>query len=198
MFTLALVADDIPIRPEDFRDDHRDRLKRQIQLRFVDRVLPNVGLCIEFYNFVSIKDAIIYPGDGQQSCGEASVKVEFNLIVFQPLLDEWLVGCIDSSTTRGITVSLGFFQDVEIPSANLRTPYTFDEVHGTWVWLYHDEESKETTNFFYEKGELIRFRVTAINFPDASWPKERRLRQPMSIIGAVDRDGLGLLSWWPH
>ena len=28
---------------------------RQIQLRFVDRVLPNVGLCIEFYNFVSIK-----------------------------------------------------------------------------------------------------------------------------------------------
>eukprot|EP00439_Symbiodinium_sp_Y106_P002093 s2327_g1.t1 len=64
---------------------------RQIQLRFVDRVLPNVGLCIEFYNFVSIKDAIIYPGDGQQSCGEAYIKVEFNLIVFQPLIDEWLV-----------------------------------------------------------------------------------------------------------
>eukprot|EP00439_Symbiodinium_sp_Y106_P012526 s2327_g1.t2 len=91
MFTLALVADDIPIKPEDFRDDYRDRLKKQIQLRFVDRVLPNVGLCIEFYNFVSIKDAIIYPGDGQQSCGEAYIKVEFNLIVFQPLIDEWLV-----------------------------------------------------------------------------------------------------------
>lgn len=30
---------------------------RQIQLRYVDRVLPNVGLCIEFYNFVSIKES---------------------------------------------------------------------------------------------------------------------------------------------
>ena len=30
---------------QDFRDDHRDQLKRQIQLRYVDRILPNVGLC---------------------------------------------------------------------------------------------------------------------------------------------------------
>eukprot|EP00439_Symbiodinium_sp_Y106_P002624 s6698_g1.t1 len=143
------------------------------------------------------------------------------------------VGWIDSSTTRGITVSLGFFQDVEIPAANLRTPYTFDQAQETWVWLYYDEagdgksdETEERSNFFYEKGELVRFRVTAINFPDASWPKdgpctsleeggakivagtpwrvaavaqiERRLRKPMSIVGAVDRDGLGLLSWWPQ
>ena len=58
MFTLALLADDIPIAPQDFRDDHRDQLKRQIQLRYVDRVLPNVGLCIEFYNFQSIKERL--------------------------------------------------------------------------------------------------------------------------------------------
>eukprot|EP00439_Symbiodinium_sp_Y106_P013278 s2327_g1.t3 len=32
MFTLALVADDIPIKPEDFRDDYRDRLKKPAQL----------------------------------------------------------------------------------------------------------------------------------------------------------------------
>eukprot|EP00913_Durusdinium_trenchii_P033003 g30896.t1 len=64
---------------------------RQIQLRYVDRVLPNVGLCIEFYNFVNAEDAMIYPGDGKHSCGEAYVKVEFQLIVFQPLVDEWLV-----------------------------------------------------------------------------------------------------------
>ena len=41
-------------------DNEKSPLKsppRQIQLRFVDRVLPNVGLCIEFYNFVSIKAA---------------------------------------------------------------------------------------------------------------------------------------------
>ena len=45
----------------------KGRPARQIQLRFVDRVLPNVGLCIEFYNFVSIKagfGAGFVEGDG--------------------------------------------------------------------------------------------------------------------------------------
>eukprot|EP00931_Biecheleriopsis_adriatica_P106031 TRINITY_DN80549_c0_g1_i1.p1 TRINITY_DN80549_c0_g1~~TRINITY_DN80549_c0_g1_i1.p1 ORF type:complete len:201 (-),score=46.28 TRINITY_DN80549_c0_g1_i1:38-640(-) len=197
MFTLALIDDDIPIHPQDFRDDWRDSLKRQIQLRYIDKVLPDVGLCIEFYNFVTIKDAPIYPGDGKNSCGQAYVKVEFNLIVFQPVLDEWIVGSVAGCTPRGLLVSLGFFQDVEIPSANLRTPYMYDAGQKMWVWQYQDEETGELTNFFYEKDQLIRFRVTAVNFPDASWPKERRLEKPMSIVGAVDRDGLGLVSWWP-
>eukprot|EP00930_Biecheleria_cincta_P037249 TRINITY_DN25543_c0_g1_i1.p1 TRINITY_DN25543_c0_g1~~TRINITY_DN25543_c0_g1_i1.p1 ORF type:complete len:214 (-),score=57.82 TRINITY_DN25543_c0_g1_i1:45-686(-) len=197
MFTLALLEDDIPIKPEDFVDDVRDQLKKQIQIKYVDKVLPNVGLCVEFYNFVCIKDAPLYPGDGKMSCGEAWVKVEFNLIVFQPMPDEWLVGSVSGSSPRGLTVSLGFFQDVEIPSTNLRTPYVFDAAQQMWVWRYHDDETKEVTNFFYEKDELIRFRVTEVQFPDASWPQERRQQRPMSISGAVDRDGLGLVCWWP-
>eukprot|EP00440_Ansanella_granifera_P000390 gb/GFBE01000422.1/.p1 GENE.gb/GFBE01000422.1/~~gb/GFBE01000422.1/.p1 ORF type:complete len:198 (+),score=52.12 gb/GFBE01000422.1/:1-594(+) len=197
MFTLVTIDDDIPISPEDFRDDWRDQLKRQIQLRYVDKIIPDVGLCIEFYNFVNVKEAPIYPGDGQNSCGEAYVKVEFNLVVFQPVVDEWLVGSVAGSTQRGLLVSLGFFQDVEIPSANLRTPYMFDAGQQMWVWRYIDEETRTTTNFFYEKDEMIRFRVTSVNFPDPSWTQEKRLAKPMSITGAVDRDGLGLVSWWP-
>mmetsp|Transcript_95529 Transcript_95529/g.169629 ORF Transcript_95529/g.169629 Transcript_95529/m.169629 type:complete len:200 (+) Transcript_95529:89-688(+) len=198
MFTLALIDDDIPIKPADFRDDCRVQLKRQIQIKYIDKVIPNVGLVVEFYNFVQVKDALVYPGDGKNSCGEAWVKVEFNLIVFRPAVDEWMVGSVAGSTKRGLLVSLGFFQDVEIPSANLRTPYVYDSGQGMWVWRFKDEETKETTNFFYEKDELIRFRVTAVKFPDASWPKEMRLKKPMSIVGAVDRDGLGLVSWWPQ
>ncbi|CAL1157554.1 unnamed protein product [Cladocopium goreaui] len=188
MFTLALLADDIPIAPEDFRDDQRDQLKRQIQLRYVDRIIPNVGLCIEFYNFVSIKDATIYPGDGKHSCGEAFVKVEFQLIVFQPLIDEWLVGLVMKSTQKGLQISLGFFEDVEIPSANLRTPYMYDSAQERWVWLYRDEETNESVNYFYDKDRLIRFRVTAVHFAEA-----RQNRRAMSIVGAVGTWGWVLL-----
>mmetsp|Transcript_32573 Transcript_32573/g.65827 ORF Transcript_32573/g.65827 Transcript_32573/m.65827 type:complete len:221 (-) Transcript_32573:208-870(-) len=197
MFTLALIDDDIPIHPADFRDEFRARLKRQIQSKYVDRVIPNVGLCIEFYDFVQIKDAHIYPGDGKTSCGEAYFKVEFYLIVFQPMVDEWLVGSIVGSTPRGLSVSLGFFQDVEIPSANLRTPYTFDQVHKMWVWQYRSPDTVETVNFFYRKDELIRFRVTSIDFEAPTGPKATRHGSPMRIAGAVDRDGLGCVSWWP-
>ena len=58
--------------------------------------------------------------------------MEFNLIVFQPLIDEWLVGAVSHSTPRGLCVSLGF-HDVEIPSANLRTPYMYDAGQERWA-----------------------------------------------------------------
>mmetsp|Transcript_122814 Transcript_122814/g.342204 ORF Transcript_122814/g.342204 Transcript_122814/m.342204 type:complete len:263 (-) Transcript_122814:27-815(-) len=197
MFTLALIDDDIPIHPADFRDEFRVQLKRQIQSKYVDRIIPNVGLCIEFYDFVEIKDAHIYPGDGKTSCGEAYFKVEFHVIVFQPMVDEWLIGSIAGSSQKGLSVSLGFFQDVEIPSVNLRTPYTYDNAHKTWVWQYFSQETLETVNFWYLKDELIRFRVTAIDFPAPAGPKASRGESPMRVVGAVDRDGLGCVSWWP-
>eukprot|EP00416_Gambierdiscus_australes_P042355 CAMPEP_0171097202 /NCGR_PEP_ID=MMETSP0766_2-20121228/47227_1 /TAXON_ID=439317 /ORGANISM="Gambierdiscus australes, Strain CAWD 149" /LENGTH=199 /DNA_ID=CAMNT_0011556359 /DNA_START=119 /DNA_END=718 /DNA_ORIENTATION=- len=197
MFTLALIDDDIPIHPADFRDDHRTQLKRQIQGKYVDRVIPNVGLCIEFYDFVNVKDAHIYPGDGKTSFGEAYFKVEFHVIVFHPMVDEWLVGSIAGSSTKGLLVSLGFFQDVEIPSTNLRTPYMYDNAHKMWVWQYRSEEGGETINFFYRKDELIRFRVTSIDFLAPTGPKASRRESPMKVVGAVDRDGLGCVSWWP-
>lgn len=196
MFTLAVINDDIAVHPADFRDEFRLRLRRQIQNKYVDRIIPNVGLCIEFYDFVEIKDALVYPGDGKTSFGEAYFKVEFSVIVFQPVLDEWLVGTIAGSSQRGLTVSLGFFQDVEIPSSNLRTPYIYDATYNTWVWQYRGETS-ETINFFYKKDELVRFRVTAVHFPEPTGPKGPRHHIPMQIVGAVDRDGLGCVSWWP-
>mmetsp|Transcript_54555 Transcript_54555/g.122734 ORF Transcript_54555/g.122734 Transcript_54555/m.122734 type:complete len:207 (+) Transcript_54555:95-715(+) len=198
MFTLALIDDDIAVRPADFRDEFKLRLKRQIQSKYVDRIIPNVGLCVQFYDFVEIKDALVYPGDGKTSCGEAYFKVEFSVVVFQPVLDEWLVGTIAGSTQWGLSVSLGFFADVEIPSSNLRTPYIYDSAYSTWVWQYRGHDATESVNFFYKKDELIRFRVTSVLFPEAKGPKEARREPPMRIAGAVDRDGLGCISWWPE
>jgi len=197
MFTLALIHDDIPIHPADFGGDFGVELKRQIQNKYVDRVVPSIGLCVAFYDFVDIKEAHVYPGDGKKSCGEAYCKVEFHLVVFSPSLDEWLIGSITGSSQAGLSVSLGFFADVEIPSPNLRTPYVYDAIYKSWAWRYRSQETGETINFFYKNDELIRFRVTSLSFPQATAPKDKRKESPMKITGAVDRDGLGCVSWWP-
>jgi len=197
MFTLALIDDDIPVQPADFRDDYRARLKRQIQEKYVDRIIPNVGLCVEFYDFVDFREAIVYPGDGKLACGEAYFKVEFNVIVFRPEVGQWLVGSISGCTDRGISVSLGFFHNVEIPSSNLRLPYTYDDLQKVWVWQYRNPETKDHVNFFYEKNELIRFRVISVEFPESKGPDDGNRETPMKVVGAVDDDGLGCVSWWP-
>jgi len=193
-----LIDDDIPIHPADFGDHFRVRLKIEIQNKYVDRIVPNIGLCVAFYDFVEIREAHVYPGDGKKSCGEAYCKVEFRLIVFAPALDEWLVGTIANSTQAGLSVSLGFFADIEIPSVNLRTPYLYDAAYKSWVWRYCSPETGEMVNFFYRKDELIRLRVTQVLFPPATGPKDKRRDSTMKVVGAVDRDGLGCVSWWPE
>mmetsp|Transcript_102469 Transcript_102469/g.290186 ORF Transcript_102469/g.290186 Transcript_102469/m.290186 type:complete len:196 (-) Transcript_102469:298-885(-) len=195
MFILVKIDDSIPIPPTDFGPEYQASLKRQIGAKYVDRVIPNVGLCIEFYSFDKIKEAFLYPGDNKLSCGEAYIKVKFTLVVFRPDIDEWIVGSIADSSADGLRVTLGFMEDVEIPPSNLRQPLAYEKALGVWVWEYENPETKERINYFYEKGELLRFRVAEINFPEV---QERGKVSSMKIVGAVDTDGLGCISWWPH
>merc|ERR1711865_535793 len=124
--------------------------------------------------------------------------VEFKIVVFQPAVGEWLVGSITGSCKEGLRVSLSFFQDVLIPSSNLKTPFLFDAAEQCWVWQWRNQETNEVINFFYEQNALIRFRVIAVEFPEASGPQDKAREAAMKIVGAVDRDGLGCVSWWPE
>lgn len=199
MFITVLVEDDIPIAATNLRHDCCEMLKREIQKKYVDRILPDVGLCIEFYDIVAVKDALIHPGDGKSlgRQGEPYFKVEFNLIVFRPFVDEYLVGSIVSChRTTGIHISLGFFDDVRVAPTSLQSPHIFDRHMETWVWQYRQEG--ETTNLFYEPGELVRFRVVSVNFPAPASSKEKNSRSAMFILGAMDMDGLGCVKWWPN
>eukprot|EP00928_Gymnodinium_smaydae_P077217 TRINITY_DN6044_c0_g2_i1.p1 TRINITY_DN6044_c0_g2~~TRINITY_DN6044_c0_g2_i1.p1 ORF type:complete len:232 (+),score=42.09 TRINITY_DN6044_c0_g2_i1:116-811(+) len=199
MFDLAHIEDDVPVRPL-FFGDWEVQLKREIQSRYVDRVIPNVGLCVEFYSFVKIGDAIVHPGDKGSLDGAAWFKVEFQLVVFRPRVGEWLVGSISSSSTLGLRVSLGFFRDITIPSANLRAPYVYDAARQCWAWQYYCMDTRETVNFFYELDQLIRFRVTAIEFPSEDGQSSggaAKTTNAIRLVGAVDRDGLGCVCWWP-
>lgn len=231
MFILVSIFDDVPVLPKNLGSDYKLEVKRQIQAKYVDRVIPNIGLCIEFYEFGEIKEyATIYPGDGMASYndsyfkaknfGEPYFKVEFKLIVFQPSVDEWLVGSISRSDKDGINVSLGFFQDVFIPSSNLclqNSPFVFDPKTQSHVWIWKNKDIKEATvtscSYFCDKDAVIRFRVVAVDFKEPTCPKasngneqaqdcennlQSRLQlSAMRVIGAIDRDGLGCVSWWP-
>lgn len=158
---------------------------------------------------------IIYPGDTKTAFGEAHFKVVFRLMVFQPKVGEWLVGTILSSDyNEGIKIDLGFFQDVIIPKFNLRAPYGWDKEKQLYAWNYRPDRGP-ATNYWYELHQLVRFRVTEIRFPEGLEPPPpqistsvggsptavlptRRRESPMVVVGAMDRDGLGLCLWWPE
>lgn len=39
-------------------------LLRRINAKYVNKVIPDVGLCIAFYDFLVVGDPFVYPGEG--------------------------------------------------------------------------------------------------------------------------------------
>ncbi|KAK9764442.1 DNA-directed RNA polymerase III complex subunit Rpc25, variant 2 [Basidiobolus ranarum] len=129
--------------------------------------------------------------------------VKFRLVVFRPFLGEVITGKIRSCSAEGVSVSLGFFDDILIPSALLQESTEFDQNEQVWVWRFDGNE------LFMDVDETIRLRVIdemfvdATPIPDAknkhnsSNPVEPKLLEPpYSLLCSIQEDGLGLISWW--
>ena len=52
------------VAPGTFSGDSLDVLTAQIEAKFADRVIANVGLCISLHSYESIGDPYVYPSDG--------------------------------------------------------------------------------------------------------------------------------------
>jgi DNA-directed RNA polymerase III subunit RPC8 len=64
MFILTRISDVIPVPPELFDADYSEVLIEEIDRKYANKVIADVGLCITVYDFVNIGDAFIYPADG--------------------------------------------------------------------------------------------------------------------------------------
>jgi DNA-directed RNA polymerase III subunit RPC8 len=141
-------------------------------------------------------------------------------MMFRPEQDEVLTGTIRGCSRDGVTVSLGFFDDILIPGESLQQPSRcdawpggtsrvprYDEAESVWVWEYPTEEEGRHHDLFMDPGERVRLRVTGETFVDrgpskpvvpgaeGQEPEEPRAA-PYSLAGSCSEPGLGLLSWW--
>ncbi|KDO30114.1 hypothetical protein SPRG_05306 [Saprolegnia parasitica CBS 223.65] len=217
MFVLCRIADVIQIAPELFGTDYSSVLTEEIDRKYANKVIADVGLCITLYDFIEIGDAYIHPSDGT-----SHTEVVFRMVVFQPFIGEVLKGKIISCTEEHIRVSMDFVQDIIIPSYAMQTPSFFDKNERLWEWKFPGKEDEQDPYYMYLHEE-VRFRVTNINFTrvtktakgiqatvtEAADSASSRRRSSsvdlsehdpkpsaMQIIGTIDEDGLGLSSWW--
>ncbi|TYZ64823.1 hypothetical protein PybrP1_004957 [[Pythium] brassicae (nom. inval.)] len=201
MFVLTRISDVIPVSPELFDADYTKVLVEEIDRKYANKVVADVGLCITLYDFVHIGDAFVHPADGTSHS-----QVEFRMVVFRPFVGEVLKGRIVSCTDEHIRVSMDFVQDIIIPSYALQTPSYFDTAERLWVWKYSEGQEK----FYMDLHEEIRFRASdkAVAEGDMRQSLARRRSSSVDlsdtdptpsaihILGTIDEDGLGLTSWW--
>lgn len=191
MFNLTVIEDVIRMEPDQFGQDTEKILQLEINRKYANRVVHNVGLCICIYDIESYGDGLIKPGDGA-----VYVKTKFRMIVFRPFIGEALVGWVSSCTEDGIKVRMEFFDDIEIPKHLLFETCEFVRAEQAWVWKTTDHD------FYIDINEKIRFRVEKEYFVEQH-PKgpneEEDLASrvaPYTIEGSCQLDGMGLVSWW--
>mmetsp|Transcript_24970 Transcript_24970/g.44393 ORF Transcript_24970/g.44393 Transcript_24970/m.44393 type:complete len:234 (-) Transcript_24970:137-838(-) len=190
MFILVQLSDTVTITPKRFSTNLRKQIKDELNLKFCNRIIPNMGLGIALRAIESV-------GSPKYVAGTTGmhIKVQFRFIVFRPLEKEVLTGVVQSSDSNGIVVSLGFFEDVYVAKEDMPNPSVYDEEKEVWIWTYDD-----ATNFYIDIGHPIRVRVLRLDFSE---PKPLSVRNdddnnqpPFKVIGSIAGTGLGIVSWW--
>lgn len=156
-------------------------LRNRINDKYLNKVVKNAGLMIYFVGFDGVDHADI------DDDGGLLYSVTFKMIAFKPYIGEIIEGVIVGSDSTGLTVSLGFFNDVKIPCSDLREPKSIDSNTKLWSWDY------ENHKLYYFIDSTIRFKVSNILFNDQVNDNEM---PSMVIVGNVQGDGLGMISWW--
>lgn len=195
MFVLAAMKDSVRIPPRSFKDNMLECITDILNVKFCNKVVTGLGLCITLWDVTKLESSYIFPGDGA-----THTIVHFRFVVFRPFMDEVLTGKIKGCSKEGVHVSLNFFDDIFIPADALQHPSRFDEKEQLWVWHYEGHE------LFMDSGEEIRFRVVDEQFvdtspsgpemPEAADVPDPVKRTPYSLIASINEPGLGLLSWW--
>lgn len=153
MFVLTDILDKIRIPPGLLGVGTVQAIHNEIDQKFPNRVLMDVGLVVCRYGNVSkVGHGVCIAGDGG-SHHECS----FRLVVFRPFVEEVCLGRILRSTAEGIQVSTGFFEEIFIPAYWMLRPSRYDEKSGLWVWTpkYDDDEDEDGDNAEGEQGEGV-------------------------------------------
>lgn len=226
MFILARLTDTIRVLQTRPGRNLRACIADEINIKYSNRVVNDLGLCISVRAIDSIGSPRFYTGSGGMF-----IKVVFRVIVFRPVKDEVILCRVMHEDETGIMASVGFFDHIFIPKAKLPNPSQFDKKDRLWVWAFEDEK------FHIEIDGEIRVRVESIKFNDpkpgaqaaeqtatsvggevkggaagsgtvggaASGAAEAKktlsiseVQAPMLICATMNDDGLGPVDWWPE
>jgi len=142
MFVLTTIADTVRIPPSMFVHPVLQSVHLEIEKKFPNRVLMDVGLVICRYgDALEIGDGVCVAGDGG-----AHHECVFRMVIFRPFVEEVCIGTIVESNEEGIRVSLGeFFDQVHIPAYWMLRPSHFNHHSSLWIWTpqYDDDDDEE-------------------------------------------------------
>ena len=87
MYVLVEMRDIVHVKPWQFDHDLRVIIEEELNKKYANKVIYQVGLCIALFDIIKIEDSYVFPGDGS-----SHTRVTFRFVVFRPFIDEALTG----------------------------------------------------------------------------------------------------------
>lgn len=195
MFILSEVEDLIRIPPHTFDTPIEEAIINEVNLKYANKVVSNLGLVITVWDLLDIKDGRLKPGDGA-----AFVETRFRCIVWKPFTGEIVTGWVAECSAEGIKVKVGFFDDIFIPKSYLFENCSFKVADKAWVWSPDGENE-----LYIDANDKIRFRIEEEVFVNVK-PKnsneamgldeQTNKISPYALLASMQTDGMGCVSWW--
>ncbi|CCK71636.1 DNA-directed RNA polymerase III subunit RPC25 KNAG_0H02220 [Huiozyma naganishii CBS 8797] len=205
MFILSKIKELVRVPPDQFQRKTAFAVTHQLNTKYANKVIPNLGLCISVYDLLEVDEGQLKPGDGA-----TYTNVTFRALIFKPFVGEILTGWITNCNANGMQVTLKgqMFQDIFIPANMLFDNCYFLPNESAWVWAMDDDNK-----LYFDINEMIRFRVEQEVFIDVkpsardeaakneedndeTGEKKKPAAPPYAILGSCQTDGMGLVSWW--
>jgi DNA-directed RNA polymerase III subunit RPC8 len=157
MFTVTTVYDTIRIPPSRLALPTLQAIHMEIDTKYPNRVLLDVGLVISRYEGNNNNnnehddddhgDTVVQLQHGACVAGDGGVHVacQFQLLVFRPFIEQVCLGRVLKQTPSGVHVTMGFFEDIFIPAYWMTNPSHFETETQRWIWTpqYDDDDDDD-------------------------------------------------------
>lgn len=172
MFYNVEIKDHIRVPPDLFSLSKEDALIQKIKHKYEGFISKDLGIVIDVLSINKIGDGVIVPGDGA-----VFYEVLFELLSFEPELQEVCLGTIKDIADFGVFMTIGPIEGMIHVSQTMDDFVSFSKDKAL-----QGKESKKSLKV----GDKCRARIIAVSYKDVMNPK----------IGLTMRQqGLGKLEW---
>lgn len=172
MFYKIEIKDHIRIEPKFFGEKLEDAMVGRIKEKYDGYISKELGIIIDVVKVGKIGDGVIIPGDGAQY-----YEAEFELLTYQPEMQEVVIGSIRDIADFGVFIGLGPIEGMIHISQTMDDYVSFSKDK-----VLQGKEKKRSLKV----ADMCRAKIIAISYKDIANPK----------FGLTMRQqGLGKLEW---
>ncbi len=174
MYKTVKLIDTIRVPPKDFGEPLKESTLNVLRESYEGRIDKDLGLLLTVTSVKKIGEGKIIPGDGA-----TYHDVEFEAVVYKPVLHEVITGKVSEITQFGAFVKMGPIDGLVHVSQVTDDFISFNEKTGTLA-------GKETKRVLKE-GDTVRARVVSVSL--------KPIITESKIGLTMRQDGLGKLEW---